>query len=113
GAGFCDPMQITVQPGSCVDDCCGVGDSHGYIGCEPSGGVPLKSISGVRENGSSDGRPMTFIGRLGPSPSGVSSCALPSGGGGPVRGGRSPGPPPVASAAAQPSPFGASAMELL
>src|SRR5690349_12207991 len=99
GAEPCEPMQMTVQP-AWGGACWGVGVIHGNIGGEltRAGLLPglLKSISGTRASGSSSGRPLMFIGRLGPSPSACSRCASASGGGGPVIGGRSTGTTPVA-----------------
>ncbi|VAZ61985.1 hypothetical protein LAUMK7_04432 [Mycobacterium kansasii] len=99
-------MQISVHPGcgawGCGAGCCSHGHSGG--GVLGSCGGP-KSINGMWPIGSKAPRPLTFIGRLGPSPSGCSRCASPIGGGGPVIGGRSTGTTPVAYAAAQPSTF--------
>ncbi|OBJ30647.1 hypothetical protein A5621_23275 [Mycobacterium colombiense] len=82
-----------------------MGVIHGNIGGGLTSAGLLRSISGMRASGSSSGRPLMFMGRLGPSPSGCSRCASPRGGGGPVIGGRSTGTTPVAYAAAQPSTF--------
>ncbi|CAM2910961.1 hypothetical protein MYSI104531_08230 [Mycobacterium simiae] len=103
-------MQITVHPGMwpCVGPVTGGGGAIqgniGWVGLTACG-WPVRSISGIRAMGSSWGRPIMLIGKPGPSPSGCSSCALPSGGGGPVIGGRSTGTTPVAYAAAQPNTF--------
>ncbi|CFS20885.1 Uncharacterised protein [Mycobacterium tuberculosis] len=87
-------MQISVQPGIGAD---GSGAIHGNIG----GGLSaawrgVKSISGRCAMGPSAVRPLTLIGKPGPRPSGFSRCASPSGGGGPVIGGKSTGNTPVA-----------------
>ena len=103
-------MQMTVHDGVyAVAGCC----CHGSAGWLMLFEVPLRSISGTRASGSVDGSPCMFSGRLGPSPSGFSRCASPSGGAGPVSGGRSTGTTPVAYAAAQPSTFCAYGIELL
>src|ERR1700748_1169193 len=98
-------MQITVHdgPGRCVDD-------HG---CGPLLGPPLRSISGIWASGACDAKPCMLIARFGPRPSAFSRCASPSGGGGPVIGGRSTGMTPVAYAAAQPRTFWAYGIEVV
>src|ERR1700761_2210506 len=92
-AGCCGPtvswpMQITVHDGRDPIGC------HGY--CWLVLGVPLRSISGICASWSEGARPWMLSGRFGPMPSGLSRCTSPSGGGGPVIGGRSTGMTPVA-----------------
>lgn len=106
GAGSC-PMQITVQLGAP-----GAGGWDGHIGSWGDAADGPRSISGICASGSVDGRP-TLSGKPGPIPAGFSRCISPSGGAGPVTGGRSAGTTPVAYAAAQPSTFWAYGMELL
>src|ERR1700722_13811264 len=101
-------MQITVQFGSPGAD---AWDGHGGCWVDAAGGP--RSISGICASGSVGGRPWTLSGRPGPIPSGFSRCMSPSGGAGPVTGGKSTGTTPVAYAAAQLSTCWAYGAELL
>src|SRR5271154_6984497 len=101
-------MQITVQLGAP-----GAGGWDGHIGRWGDAADGPRSISGICASGSVDGTPWTLSGRPGPIPSGFSRCMSPSGGAGPVTGGRSTGTAPVAYAAAQPIPLRAYGIELL